>query len=247
MKKTVICTALTAVLGVTAYSAQSASVNNGDALGITAGVPALDAYGVQTNVSSGSFFGMDNDGNSKITGGEKVALAQGSTGLVIGTTTTAGASHAGPPTAGDTNAITAPWAFFGATGSDYVTTGVTGSTTSGLNMSGWTVTWNAIPAIPMGSGAWQPGNCVQLGCSGTFTNGNAHFAWDGTNGGGYSLDYTGRVPANDPSGFGGVGYYLHLEGTVTTGTPPAVPVPAAVWLFGSGLMGLVGVARRKKA
>lgn len=29
--------------------------------------------------------------------------------------------------------------------------------------------------------------------------------------------------------------------------PPSVPVPAAVWLFGSGLLGLVGVARRKKA
>ena len=28
--------------------------------------------------------------------------------------------------------------------------------------------------------------------------------------------------------------------------PAAVPVPAAVWLFGSGLVGLVGVARRKK-
>lgn len=27
----------------------------------------------------------------------------------------------------------------------------------------------------------------------------------------------------------------------------AVPVPAAVWLFGSGLLGLIGVARRKKA
>lgn len=28
--------------------------------------------------------------------------------------------------------------------------------------------------------------------------------------------------------------------------PVVVPVPAAVWLFGSGLLGLVGVARRKK-
>ena len=27
----------------------------------------------------------------------------------------------------------------------------------------------------------------------------------------------------------------------------AVPVPAAVWLFGSGLIGLAGFARRKKA
>ena len=31
-------------------------------------------------------------------------------------------------------------------------------------------------------------------------------------------------------------------------TPPsAIPVPAAVWLFGSGLLGLAGLARRKKA
>ena len=29
--------------------------------------------------------------------------------------------------------------------------------------------------------------------------------------------------------------------------PPSVPVPAAVWLFGSGLVGLVGVARRKRS
>jgi hypothetical protein len=27
----------------------------------------------------------------------------------------------------------------------------------------------------------------------------------------------------------------------------AVPIPAAVWLFGSGLLGLIGIARRKKA
>jgi hypothetical protein len=27
----------------------------------------------------------------------------------------------------------------------------------------------------------------------------------------------------------------------------AVPVPAAVWLFGSGLIGLIGIARRRKS
>ena len=30
-------------------------------------------------------------------------------------------------------------------------------------------------------------------------------------------------------------------------TPSAIPIPAAVWLFSSGLIGLVGIARRKKA
>jgi len=33
---------------------------------------------------------------------------------------------------------------------------------------------------------------------------------------------------------------------VQSGDVSAVPVPAAVWLFGSGLLGLVGVARRRK-
>jgi hypothetical protein len=29
--------------------------------------------------------------------------------------------------------------------------------------------------------------------------------------------------------------------------PAAVPLPAAIWVFGSGLLGMIGVARRKKA
>ena len=38
-----------------------------------------------------------------------------------------------------------------------------------------------------------------------------------------------------------------LAGTWTTATISPVPVPAAAWLFGSGLLGLVGLARRKAA
>jgi len=39
--------------------------------------------------------------------------------------------------------------------------------------------------------------------------------------------------------------YLSASGLVLTGTSSPVPLPAAVWLFGSGLLGLAGVARRK--
>lgn len=39
---------------------------------------------------------------------------------------------------------------------------------------------------------------------------------------------------------------LASNGDLTFGTPAAVPVPAAVWLLGSGLFGLVGVARRRQ-
>ncbi len=68
---------------------------------------------------------------------------------------------------------------------------------------------------------------VQLGVDGTFYQGNSSF-------------------------FGGVvntdlaAWRLDADGTLTYNVPvSAVPVPAAVWLFGSGLLGLVGVARRK--
>ena len=46
---------------------------------------------------------------------------------------------------------------------------------------------------------------------------------------------------------------LHVKSTdgyawaVQSGDVSAVPVPTAVWLFGSGILGLIGVARRKKA
>ncbi|NOX08045.1 MAG: DUF1566 domain-containing protein [Gammaproteobacteria bacterium] len=42
------------------------------------------------------------------------------------------------------------------------------------------------------------------------------------------------------------GKYAKYSGwAVQSGDVSAVPVPAAVWLFGSGLLGLMGVARRK--
>jgi len=43
-------------------------------------------------------------------------------------------------------------------------------------------------------------------------------------------------------------YRVHFSnGSVLTVDVQVVPVPAAVWLFGSGLLGLAGIARRKNA
>jgi len=44
--------------------------------------------------------------------------------------------------------------------------------------------------------------------------------------------------------FDGKTGYWELNGTANVS---AIPVPAAVWLFGSGLIGLAGIARRRKA
>jgi hypothetical protein len=47
-------------------------------------------------------------------------------------------------------------------------------------------------------------------------------------------------------------WYINIHSTVDPGGEirgqvEVVPVPAAVWLFGSGLVGLIGIARRKTA
>jgi hypothetical protein len=42
---------------------------------------------------------------------------------------------------------------------------------------------------------------------------------------------------------GGAAFADDISATLT---PSAIPVPAAVWLFGSGLLGLVGIARHRK-
>jgi hypothetical protein len=43
----------------------------------------------------------------------------------------------------------------------------------------------------------------------------------------------------------GLSLYDSNDSVTLSFTTSVVPLPAAVWLFGSGLLGLVGVARRK--
>ena len=231
MKKQILGSAIVAALGSVSTSANAALASDA-LLEFVPGVQTCAAFCSNSPndpyyppilvVSSGSYFGMDTNGNGSVAPAERTPIAM-NTGVALGTTQGAGA-------------IDQNWSFFGSLGTDYTTVATTvtntGTNTATADFSGWTVTWNKIPAIPMGAGAWQ-GNAegtADITC-----------AVDCAVGDTYELNYSGTVPANDPSGFQFVKYNLKLVGTVS-----AVPVPAAVWLFGSGLLGLVGIARRRK-
>jgi len=232
---------LAAISASACLDTQAAALNNGNVLSIATGVYTYDVDGYPANITSGSYYGVDTNGNNKIEGVEKTQLAQGTTGLVIGVTSTPGAYHSGAIEPGDTNAVTAPDLFFSNTGSWYFDIAPTGSTESGLNMLGWDWAWNGLYSTGLGGLAWQPGNCVELGCSGyTFQNGVGRLQWDGVYGHAYTLDTTSSVPNGDPSGLGGVRFYTHLEGVV------AVPEPAQIWLFAAALPILFGLARKRK-
>lgn len=89
---------------------------------------------------------------------------------------------------------------------------------------------------------------------------NMLFDWSGNNNIGvevqFAMDNMGNVTTLDGVSNDGIPGNPMAVGTPFAGfsaafngqaTPAAVPVPAAAWLLGSGLLGLVGVARRKAA
>jgi len=62
-------------------------------------------------------------------------------------------------------------------------------------------------------------------------------------------DVSGGITLQLKAGCGAVascGADVFFDNVSISADVSAIPVPAAVWLFGSGLVGLVGVARRKK-
>lgn len=61
------------------------------------------------------------------------------------------------------------------------------------------------------------------------------------------LDQTNFLDIKSGQGIALGNWNLSSTGELTYTAVSAVPVPAAAWLFGSGLLGLVGVARRRRS
>lgn len=237
LRKSAIRFAITAVLGTTALNTHAALVN-----------------GSTLSIDAGSWWGWVGLPPSDM----PATMITGYAGLITGRAQATGISHPGCPTGTEAiaSSIDNPFCMFGNTGMHFTVspTNVLSAfgNTATIDMSGWRQTWNGVSPIPYASGAWNGAVNVLPNNASNFTytfsgmiDGIAKVTC-GVNclyGDTYSLDYTATVPAGDPSSLGGVQYGLHLTGIVG---PLPVPVPAAVWLFGSGLLGLLGVSRRRK-
>lgn len=106
---------------------------------------------------------------------------------------------------------------------------------SGGNYAGNTAVWGA-SANTIGGTSWFAANTAA-------SSGDSLYAYKlgseiNTTTGQFSSTYFESA---------GVWSFDAAAGTLTYGSVAAVPVPAAVWMFASGLVGLAGIARRKKA
>jgi hypothetical protein len=143
----------------------------------------------------------------------------------------ASGSHSGSIDGTENPNIDMPWTFFGGTGMHQTTSPITVLNDFGsyktLDFSGWNWVWNGIPSTELVPVSPTTIMCSTSSCS------------DGST---YTLDGAFHV-----NGLGSttLSYQLHLEGQIAS--PSSIPVPPAAWLFGSGLLGLIGISKRKKA
>ncbi|MBZ0071643.1 MAG: VPLPA-CTERM sorting domain-containing protein [Thiohalobacteraceae bacterium] len=100
-----------------------------------------------------------------------------------------------------------------------------------------------IALVDNGNGTYTGTYGISIGTN----SGTASTTWDITQSGNslmittWDTDSNG-IPGTTLAGVMPLPISLQWDGSAVS----AVPVPAAVWLFGSGLLGLVGVARKRK-
>lgn len=200
-------------------------------LGLSVGANAALVNGSVLAIGAGSYWEVETD-----VGYFTATNMVGLNGIRLGTSQIASGDHIGTIDGTESPNIDYAFNFFGNTGmhSSVSPTNVLSASgnTATVDFSGWRALWNGIyGGIPINSGAWDgnPNGVAQVICGYNCELGDS-----------YTLHYSATVPAGDPSGLGGIRYRLNMQGVV-------VPVPAAAWLLGSGLIGLMGLARRKKS
>lgn len=249
MKKITKSVLLLSVSSALMATASEAALLSTATLNFDAPVYEFNEYLGYDLAVGGSNFGIDTNGNGAIELSERTGIFAND-GIVLGSVQPGSVSEPG---------IDSPWGFFGQQGVHFTNAPVTILSDDGvgnveLDFSGWSVNWNGID-IGLGGAAW-----------GSNSNGVANMtcATDCSNGDSFSLFYTASVTEGP---FAGIRYRLGFDsgnlallafasaldgpvedyGVASTGTISSVPVPAAVWLFGSGLVGLFGFANRKKS
>lgn len=184
------------------------------------------ASGGTTQPTSGAWWGLEFSSATVYT---PLASFEG---IILGSAQPATGSHSGIPNGTENPTITEPWVSSGSTGMHHSTTPISVINSSGntatLDFSGFGITWNAIPDISLSG---YPANYPsELGIA-TVTCGV-----DCSIGDSYVLNYA----AHEVPEVGGQLHTIHLEGVIVS----SVPIPAAFWLFGSGVILFVGIVRR---
>ena len=270
MRKKTIKLAVAAAFGLVAVNAQAAltlTFANGTASAATAG--ACSAIGWTAGAefrmcSPGDFLGggVPQQKNA-INGGETYSFNDaGQMTGVTGTpgnsgTTALGFGGGAAPTPGTNPTTQQGFAFGGVTGFNFLAPTLgslagtaygagTSLTSAPVNGTTTLMRFNVLEAqwggayFPLGSGGAGTGIDFIGTISGVSTVGLVTtFNFD------VFANHT-FAASEDPSPVGLTGWTAqwHQQGTGTYTAP--VPIPAAVWLLGSGLLGLAGVARRKK-
>ncbi len=243
--KTLLSTSIALALAGTSLSANSA-------LTTSAVLDFTGTFGLDAGGSTGIILTPIQSGPD---GGIHIGVTQDTNGH----NSHGGASHI------NEGGLDKEWLFSGNSGMHFTASPITvvdndvnndGGFTKTLDFSGWRMTWNAIPSIPLGGGIQDCGTSTDGICvtsnpepvdiAGTYDNGSGLATItcstaSCSNSSTFTLTYAAVVPMADTTNFDGTPYSLDITGKVN-----AVPVPAAAWLFGSGLAGLIAVSRRTK-
>lgn len=267
MKKTVLATAIGLAFGLASAGASASTLtfaNNttpaAAPLPFTIGAGAFTTAYTAAFASGNEFRMISPATNTPGGGGEKSiynggeqwifngdSITGGTMTGVANTPSNPGASYPGSaaPTAGTNPTLGQPAPFFGSpfnflaptttslAGAAYGPATLSFSTT---NPSNFTVHFPVMEA--QWGGTWFPlGQTNNVGVNLNCTSASGNFTCFAEH----------KITVAEDPGSAGFATWVAQWDVTGTITPAPVPIPAAVWLFGSGLLGLVGIARRKRS